>query len=521
MRWRPSLLSLSVALIVGIVAVVGFALTERNTSQQEQDLLQSNANQAAAYASQVLSGLGETLASAAAVVKSTDASPAAFESAEHVPGPLALVLVKKTGATYTVTAASGSGFQPGQVLTGPTLATVQGARSTLTAGPVTTNKKLSTARFAMGAPTVSAGYVIYEQFTLNPYTATPVTTGKPFAQLNATLYGPGAIRPGNLLISTSSSLPLSGPKATASVPVGSSHYSLVASARSPFIGGFAKFSSLALLVLGLLLAFIIGVTIEILHRRQRYSKALVDERTAELERSLKNLEEAQDALVRGERLTAIGEMAGVVGHELRNPLAAVINALYLIRSELAAPMTDMLSRNLAMAEREAGKAATLADDLTAFVRPREMDRVPIPVAGLVDEVLSVTPLPPGVALKSDVHPCTLVADRGQMAEVLTNLVTNAYQAMPAGGVLGISVSHDDEGVHLVVEDSGTGIDDAVADRVFEPFFTTKYNGTGLGLAIVHRLVVAHGGVVDFENVPSGGARVTLLIPDRLLELTST
>jgi signal transduction histidine kinase len=302
--------------------------------------------------------------------------------------------------------------------------------------------------------------------------------------------------------------------------VGSSHYSLVASARSPFIGGFAEFSSVALLVLGLLLAFIIGVTIEILHRRQRYSKALVDERTAELERSLNNLEEAQDALVRGERLTAIGEMAGVVGHELRNPLAAVINALYLIRSELAAPMTDMLSRNLAMAEREAGKAATLADDLTAFVRPREMDRVSIPVVGLVDEVLSVTPLPPGVALKADVHPCTLVADRGQMAEVLTNLVTNAYQAMPEGGTLGISVRHDDDGVHLVVEDSGTGIDDAVAERVFEPFFTTKYNGTGLGLAIVHRLVVAHGGVVDFENVPSGGARVTLLIPDQL-QLTST
>ena len=312
LRWRPSLLSLSVALIVGIVAVVGFSLTDRNTSQQEQDLLQSNANQAAAYASQVLSGLGETLASAAAVVKSTDASPTAFEGAEHVPSPLALLLVQKTGATYVVTAASGRAFHAGQELSGAALATVQGSRSTLTAGPVTSEGKLSTARFAIGAPTVTAGYVIYEQFSLNPFTATPVTTGKPFEQLNATLYGPGAIGPRNLLISTSSSLPLSGPQATASVAVGSSHYSLVASARSPFIGGFAKFSSLALLVLGLLLAFIIGVTIEILHRRQRYSKALVDERTSELERSLKNLEEAQDALVRGERLTAIGEMAGVV-----------------------------------------------------------------------------------------------------------------------------------------------------------------------------------------------------------------
>jgi two-component system sensor histidine kinase HydH len=167
-----------------------------------------------------------------------------------------------------------------------------------------------------------------------------------------------------------------------------------------------------------------------------------------------------------------------------------------------------------MAERETGKAATLADDLTAFVRPREMNRKPIPVEGLVEEVLSVTPPPTGVKLITDVETSTLMADRGQMAEILTNLVTNGYEAIPSGGVLRIQAGHVANGVRLVVEDSGPGIDESMVNRVFEPFFTTKYNGTGLGLAIVHRLVVAHGGTIEFGNVDGGGARVTVLFPDQ-------
>jgi signal transduction histidine kinase len=521
---RPGVLSSSIALIVGTVSVVGFAFAEHSTNQQEHDLLQGSTNEAAALASQYFSALDNSIVSAAAVVKSTGGDPASFQRAE---APLSkfipMVLAKKVGSTYTVTATSGNAFTIGQHVTGAALSTISGATRGFTIGPVTYNGKTSTARFALGVTSNTTDFVVFEQFSLDPFKATPATTGKPFEQLKATLYGPGPVTAHNLLISTSTSLPLNGPLARASVGVGtsatSSHFTLVASARHPFIGGFARLAPYLLLLLGLLLAGILGITIESLHRRQRYARELVKERTAELERSLRNLEEAQDALVRGERLTAVGEMAMVVGHELRNPLAAVINALYLIRAEVKEPMSEMLSRNLSMAERETGKAATLADDLTAFVRPREMDRVPIAVEGLVEEVLSVTPLPDGIALMTDVEPFTLVADRGQMAEILTNLVTNAYQAMPDGGTLGIRATHEADGAHLTIEDSGSGIDEAVADRVFEPFFTTKYNGTGLGLAIVQRLVIAHGGHIDFENVPTGGARVTLSLPD-LLELVT-
>jgi signal transduction histidine kinase len=154
----------------------------------------------------------------------------------------------------------------------------------------------------------------------------------------------------------------------------------------------------------------------------------------------------------------------------------------------------------------------LADDLTAFVRPREMVVSEIDVPDLVDEVLSATPHPEHVQVDVEVTPCSVVGDRGQLAEVLTNLVTNAYQAMPDGGTVRLGASCTDGHATIVVEDSGNGIQDTTMQRIFEPFFTTKDSGTGLGLAIVQRLVQAHGGEISLENAATGGVRATVVLP---------
>jgi signal transduction histidine kinase len=515
-RLRPSFLSASVALILVAFSVGGFALTEHDNTRQEQTLLQNTTNVAAFAASQALNAIGSALGSLAAVVSATNGSPTSFEQTQIVKafaGAGVVGLINVTTPSYTIAASSHNGFPTGTLdSTQETLIKrVANAHSSqYLAGPVSFDGKLTTARFAVAAQTASAKFVVYAQFTINPR---QLTDTKAFSELNYLLYGAGPTTVHNLFVSSVSSLSLSGPVARAKVAVGGSNWTLIASAKHPFIGSYVHSLSIIILLLGLLIALIAGGTIEVLHRRHRYARALVEERTADLELSLINLEEAHQTLIRGERLTAIGEMAGVVGHELRNPLAAVTNALFLIRSQVAEPMTDLLARNLAMAERETAKAATLADDLTAFVRPREMDKKPIPVEGLVDEVLSVAPPPDGVELITEVEDFTLVADRGQMAEILTNLVTNAYEAIPGGGTLHIRAGHMPEGMRLIVEDTGPGIDESVAHRVTEPFFTTKYSGTGLGLAIVHRLVTAHGGSIEFANADGGGARVTVLIPD--------
>ena len=504
-RRLPSILTVSVVVVLAVVSVVGFVLTKRNTDQQEQALLQSNTGQAAAYASEIFSGLAATLTSAAAVVTSTNGSPAAFEQAEAAPAPLVLLLVKKTGADYVVTAGSGSGFQPGQTLQGDSLSTVAHAGAKYSAGPVTFNGKLSTARFAIGAPTLPAGLVIYEQFSLDPFTATPVTTGKPFVQLKAALYGAGPVSTHNLLVSTSPSLPLTGSMARATVAVGTSQWTLVAVARSPFIGGFARSSSIIVLVLGLLLALLVAIAIEALVRRQRYAEALVEERTEELTKS-------QAALVRRERLSAVGEMATVIGHELRNPLGAAINLLFLARNRVADHNDPELNDYLDRAERETNRAAALCEDLTSYMRERQPVFVDVNLGAMVAQVLESTPPPPGIEVSVVGNGIGVQADRAQLVQMLTNVIANAYEAMPDGGSLGIVSSENDGFVEITMEDTGVGIDPTVAGRLTEPFFTTKPVGTGLGLAIVQRFADGHGGNIAIEGGAEGGARVTIRLP---------
>jgi two-component system, NtrC family, sensor histidine kinase HydH len=254
------------------------------------------------------------------------------------------------------------------------------------------------------------------------------------------------------------------------------------------------------------------VTTEVLVRRHRFAARQAASRTAALEASLENLRAAQEALVRSERLSAAGEMASVVGHELRNPLTAVTNSHYLLRQSLGDPAPDPIEKHLAMAERETAKAATLAEYLTAFVRPRLPVFEPVRLDEVVHEVLEATPPPTGVGVSVDAHSDVIEADRLQITEVLVNLVTNAYQAMPEGGAVIVSARTTDGSASLVVADSGPGVGPDAAARLFEPFFTTRANGTGLGLAIVRRLVESHGGDVSLEPGEPGGARFTVRVP---------
>jgi len=219
-----------------------------------------------------------------------------------------------------------------------------------------------------------------------------------------------------------------------------------------------------------------------------------------------------DSLVARERLAVVGEMASIVGHDLRNPLGAVSNAVFLVRFSLGDMATDDQVRHLDMAEREIAKASGIIEHLSSFVRPSDPVFSPVDLEDLVAEVIEVTPAPENVELSVEVPPITLYADAGQLARILTNLVSNAYDALSEGGSLSIVGSTDGGMVQIVVHDSGPGIDRASAERIFEPFFTTKHRGTGLGLAIVLRLVESHGGSVSLDSDPSTGTSFTIRLP---------
>jgi signal transduction histidine kinase len=147
------------------------------------------------------------------------------------------------------------------------------------------------------------------------------------------------------------------------------------------------------------------------------------------------------------------------------------------------------------------------------MREREPRLTKVDLDALLGGVLLTTPPPPGVKVSLDAS-ANFEADPSLLAQVLTNLITNAYQAMPEGGSLHVSASSDGGATLISVRDSGSGFDPKVANRLFDPFFTTKDDGTGLGLAIVQRLVEVHSGSVSIHNVTTGGAEVVVRIPHR-------
>jgi signal transduction histidine kinase len=127
-------------------------------------------------------------------------------------------------------------------------------------------------------------------------------------------------------------------------------------------------------------------------------------------------------------------------------------------------------------------------------------------------VLEATPAPEGFEVRVEGRRVGVDADIAQLIQMLSNVVSNAYQAMPEGGSVHVGATSDDGSVEIVVRDNGPGLGPAAQVRAFDPFFTTKAQGTGLGLSIVQRMAEAHGGSVALENQEGGGARVVIRLP---------
>jgi signal transduction histidine kinase len=226
---------------------------------------------------------------------------------------------------------------------------------------------------------------------------------------------------------------------------------------------------------------------------------------------LERVQRLQAELVREARLTVLGEAAGVVAHEVRNPLAVLLNAVALLRrdrglSPLSAQMVDTV-------EEEARRLDTVVRDLLEVTRPLELKRAPVDLAALVRRTLEALPgAAPAVAVDADPATPAVEVDGHLLQEALACLLRNAVEASPAGERVHVAVARHGTGAALVVEDRGPGVPPQDRDRIFEPFFTTRARGTGLGLTLVRRVADAHGAQVRVEGREGGGARFTLLLP---------
>ncbi len=232
----------------------------------------------------------------------------------------------------------------------------------------------------------------------------------------------------------------------------------------------------------------------------------VEERTRELHK-------AQEQLIRQEKLAVLGQLAGGVGHELRNPLAVINNAVYFLK--LIQPEADeKVKEYLGMIERETHTAEKIITDLLDFARIKSVDREPVSVSELVQRVLVRYPPPASVKMSLG-FPKDLPkvqVDPRQMEQVLGNLVVNAFQAMPQGGKLAISAKKKRAEIALAVADTGVGIPAENMPKLFEPLFTTKLKGIGLGLAVCKKLAKANGGRIEVQSEPGKGSTFTLYLP---------
>jgi hypothetical protein len=245
------------------------------------------------------------------------------------------------------------------------------------------------------------------------------------------------------------------------------------------------------------------------------SVEILDDRT-----QLVELSERMHAL---DKLAALGNMAGGIAHELRNPMMAVKGFAALLEPRLAA---DSEERRFArMIVEGANEADSILTSMMSLASPEKLALETLDSHELASAAIRLAQLDaeraqlPTCAITTRIERVAFAGDRIKLRQALRNLIANAMQAQPQGGSVHVEIARSAAELALCVHDGGPGIPRALVQRVLEPFFTTRAEGTGLGLALVQRIAALHGGRVEIASHPSplGGAEVRLLLPIRLSE----
>ncbi len=237
-------------------------------------------------------------------------------------------------------------------------------------------------------------------------------------------------------------------------------------------------------------------------------ESMVETRTQELKT-------AQAQLVQTEKLAALGRLAAGIAHEVNNPLQPVLNCLEgAIEDVQNAKAVDLES--LRVAESEVQRIKSIVSRLLDFSRPGTEERIMVNVHDLIQEVLMLINKQlqrTRVKVETQLQPVEQVSGSPtQLKQVLLNLVLNAMESMPDGGVMTFQTYPEQNGVALAVADTGIGMADATMTRIFEPFYSTKGEGTGLGLSVSYGIIQGHGGRINVESEAGKGSRFVIWLP---------
>ncbi|MCW5600686.1 PAS domain S-box protein [Nitrosomonas sp.] len=236
---------------------------------------------------------------------------------------------------------------------------------------------------------------------------------------------------------------------------------------------------------------------------------------AEVMKRTKALLEAQEELVRKEKLSMLGQVAGSVGHELRNPLGVMSNAVYFLQMVLS-DADETVLEYLEIIKNEITAADRIVGDLLDSVRTKPPQRDIVYIAPLLEQTLRKCAIPPSVTIKLDLPESlpALYVDAMQIQQVFRNLISNGIEAMPEGGALEIwaQVGKKAETMTINVRDHGIGMSQEQLGRLFQPLFTTKARGIGLGLVVVRNLIQANEGCVQVKSEWGVGSTFAVTLP---------
>ncbi len=239
-------------------------------------------------------------------------------------------------------------------------------------------------------------------------------------------------------------------------------------------------------------AEILNAQRQLSHVNQELEKR-VEERTRELKA-------ATSELVKAERLAAIGQMASIISHEIRNPLAVISNATRLLKVLISAP-GPKAAKQFGIIEAEIKQANSIISEVLGYARTRELMLSAIDLNSYLREILLSQPVTPGLTVKEEIDPesVRIKVDAEEIKQALRNVISNAVEAMQGSGTLTVGTRVGRRVVCIFVSDTGPGIAEDVRRKMFAPFFTTKARGTGLGLAVVGKAISRHKGKLFIKS----------------------
>jgi hypothetical protein len=260
---------------------------------------------------------------------------------------------------------------------------------------------------------------------------------------------------------------------------------------------------------------LVGIIHDITHLKSvedalRRANEELEQRVEERTRALR---EAQDALLRKERLVVLGQLSGGLAHQIRTPLATIANALAVLRRKLGGSADPEVELVLGIVSEEIADANRIVTDLLDFARVRPPSSARVRAAALVEGALAAVRMPSEVEVVRDVDDEIVVSvDERQTRDALANVVRNALEAMGAAGRLSLAVRREPPHAVIRVDDTAPGLDERAREHLFEPLVTSKPLGLGLGLTTARALVQNQGGELRCAATSERGASFELTVP---------